>query len=110
MTLFIKFKTLGKTLQTATKEKRTYFETRFSLSLFCLFLGFVCGNLFGTFLNFFRTYIIWDGFIMMLSLILIEVLNYVSFTATCHTLWRSLNFLKIGLLLGFFIDAFKVGS
>lgn len=110
MTLFTKFRQLSETLQTVLKEKFGYFETKFSFSLFLLFLGFVFGNLFGTFLNFFRTYIIWDGFIMMLSLVLIEVLNYVSFTATCHTLWRSLNFLKIGLLLGFFIDAFKVGS
>lgn len=27
-----------------------------------------------------------------------------------RSFWRSLNFLKIGLMIGFFIDAFKVGS
>ena len=25
-------------------------------------------------------------------------------------IWKSLNFLKIGIMFGFFIDAFKVGS
>ena len=55
---------------------------------------------------------------MMLGLVLIEILNYVSFARENTTRFkrlnnnhkRSVNFLKIGLLLGFFIDAFKVGS
>lgn len=120
MTLFTKFRQLSETLQTVLKEKFGYFETKFSFSLFLLFLGFVFGNLFGTFLNFFRTYIIWDGFIMMLGLVSIEILNYISFNRendprlkhlnSNHNPKRSVNFLKIGLLLGFFIDAFKVGS
>lgn len=113
MTLFVKFKNLMQTLQTAREVKTDYFEAQFSFSLFFLFLGFVSGNLFGTFLTFFRAYIIWDGFIMMLGLVLVEFLNYVSFThlnGQRKTTRRRLNFLKIGLLLGFFIDAFKVGS
>lgn len=134
MTLYNKFTRLIEAFQEATKEKFAYFETKLSLSLFFLFLGFVSGNLFGTFLNFFRHYVVWDGFIMMLSLIWIETVNYASFTPRNRkqkqrqkqrqrprlspslktrlnrNLIRHLNFYKIGLMLGFFIDAFKVGS
>lgn len=141
------------------------FETYFALSLFCFFLGFISGNLFGTLLIFFRQWIIWDVFIIVLTILFIELINYFYFyklrlnnfksnsriseennvfktlfnTNKKHAIkhdetldsmfvlsqeslskqnkilnskltMRLINFYKLGLLLGFFIDAFKVGS
>lgn len=137
----------------------------FSITLFCLFLGFVLGNLFGTFLVGFRNVFPWDGFIIFSILGFIELVNYGiyqprgerNFLSRSESLltkgeersepsvspfsrsrfreatpsvmrsntfserrkgrrgwstlvWKTFNFFKIGLLLGFFIDAFKVGS
>ena len=166
-------------------------------SVFSLFLGFVFGNLFGTFLNFFRHFINWDVLIITITILIVEFINYLNYynkknqgipklCISCKTTivnsnknrhlkkqkskwtgqisnffsnWfyiadknyqnsenlaffdfsskrllldkrfcisckkkplnetkkqinfiKILNFYKIGLLLGFFIDAFKVGS
>src|ERR1700694_1270485 len=51
-------------------------NTFFSITLFCLFLGFVLGNLFGTFLVGFRNVFHWDGFIIFSILGFIELVNY----------------------------------
>lgn len=151
--------------QLAMIEKGKVFKENFVVSTFCLFFGFMCGNLFGTFLNFFRSIIHWDGAIIALTLLFIEFINYLNFVVLkknsvqkrriffsvdpkprrfwnlqtffkeltktntsilkIKTIFRNvsltiqsklnlfirfLNFYKIGLLLGFFIDAFKVGS
>ena len=137
-------------------------NTFFSTTLFCLFLGFVLGNLFGTFLVGFRNVFHWDGFIIFSILGFIELVNYGiyhpkgerNFLPSLFTegdergepsvylfsgsrvreatpsvkrsntfgeqisgqrgwstlVWKTFNFFKIGLMLGFFIDAFKVGS
>ena len=107
------------------KEKFFFFQTSFSSSIFFLFFGFLFGNLFGTFLTWIRTLIPWDGFIVISLLFFIEVISYIRyhnagrsflllwkfpFSYKKRLVWKSLNFLKIGLMLGFFIDAFKVGS
>ncbi|RYE22842.1 MAG: DUF565 domain-containing protein [Sphingobacteriaceae bacterium] len=114
-----------------------------------LLIGFLVGNLFGTFLNTIRKYIMWDGFIILFLITFIEILNYniyhnknrpflffiqpkiirerncpsrsiemQSFVSFSYkTLFYNkrfflilLNFFKIGLMIGFFVDAFKVGS
>ena len=98
-------------------------NTFFSITLFFLFLGFVVGNVFGTFLNGLRHVFRWDGYIILFVLSFIEVTNYgiyrpgresTSFLSLdqgrCRPVWKICNFFKIGLMLGFFIDAFKVGS
>lgn len=140
-----KFFTLLQRFKFKGAEKLNQFENHFVFSTFCLFLGFVCGNLFGTFLTFFRTFLNWDGTIIAGTILLIEFLNYCHFFLFNPTrkkkeriLYRSSfdfpffefhfkkkgekaisyltlfirfsNFYKMGLLLGFFIDAFKVGS
>lgn len=125
-----KFFNIIKNFQIANQKKFYFFSKRFSFSLFCLFLGFVCGNLFGTFLNFFRHFTNWDGTIILFTILFIEFINYfnytnrfqtpkepISLTANFQTIKHVnkqiifiLNFYKIGLLLGFFTDAFKVGS
>ena len=90
-----------------------------SITLFCFFLGFILGNLFGTFLSGFRQIFHWDGFIIFYLLGFIEITNYANydpkgkkafFISRNEFAWKMCNFLKIGLLFGFFIDAFKVGS
>lgn len=100
-------------------------QSNISFGLFFLFFGFLLGNLFGTFLQSIRLIFHWDGFIVGGVLFCIELLSYimyhrkgrsffliwrVPFTFRQFKFWRSVNYLKIGLLLGFFIDAFKVGS
>nr|YP_009367552.1 hypothetical chloroplast RF20 [Pseudoneochloris marina]ARK14532.1 hypothetical chloroplast RF20 [Pseudoneochloris marina] len=155
------------------QAKIKIFKKILTFSVFSLFLGFVCGNLFGTFLGYFRNYTNWDGFIIMTTILIIEFINYLNYKKDDkfskktsnkpnnfsnlitpdelkinnnynfekntklntdlrinkttknqkfsniflvnklgkkkHFL-KFLNFYKIGLLLGFFIDAFKVGS
>ena len=88
-------------------------------TLFCLFLGFGVGNLFGTFLAGLRHFFHWDGFIILSLLGFIEITNYAIYHSKLERnilpsrsvpAWKICHFLKIGLMLGFFIDAFKVGS
>ena len=42
-------------------KKKHLLKSFFAPSLFWLFLGFMGGNLFGTFLDMLRTFIVWDG-------------------------------------------------
>lgn len=134
--------TLIRQLGIQSKKKLSMFRNIVALSIFALFLGFVCGNLFGTFLNYFRHFFKWDGFIISITILFIEIINYITFKTGIsfenqladhseilqkpNLGWRTrhfkqwslnpysgikiVNFYKIGLLLGFFIDAFKVGS
>ncbi len=117
---------------------------RFTQVLCLLLLGFLVGNLFGTFLNTIRKYITWDGVIVFFIISIIEISNYnvyrnknrpflltmtdqsktqtkmratkpkslfyKQFLFVIPTFWKSFNFFKIGLMVGFFVDAFKVGS
>ena len=118
-------------------------KKNFVIYIFLLFLGFICGNLFATFLIFFRFYTYWDGFIILLTIVIIEIINFllyinifqyrklnIKFFNNNNKIYKNkfffnfffsslekqrknlkfLNFYKMGLLLGFFIDAFKVGS
>ena len=116
-------------LKLQIQKKRFLFEKKFTISIFFLFFGFVCGNLFGTFLNFFRNYTNWDGVIISSTILFIEFINYLNYKENLKKkkfklkkfknyfnikfknlqMIRVFNFYKIGLLLGFFTDAFKVG-
>nr|QXI88250.1 photosystem I assembly protein ycf20 [Ulva intestinalis] len=112
-------------------NKFKFIEKYFVVYIFLLLLGFVCGNLFGTFLIFFRVYTNWDGLIIILTILFIEFINFITYIKSFKyhkfnkffvkiyknkiffLLFKNLkflNFYKMGLLLGFFIDAFKVGS
>ena len=107
------------------KEKFSFFQISFSSAIFFLFSGFLAGNLFGTFLNGIRNFLPWDGFIVVSFLFFVEIISYIRyhtegrfflilwkfpFSYQKRVFWKNFNFLKIGLMLGFFIDAFKVGS
>lgn len=95
------------------------------ISLQSALVGFLIGNLFGTFLNTIRSFIFWDGLIIFIILCIMELLNFIlynkakrffviykkiSYEPNNQIIWKSLNYLKIGIMFGFFIDAFKVGS
>ncbi len=107
------------------KEKFDFFQISFSSAIFFLFTGFLGGNLFGTFLQGIRHFLPWDGFIVVSFLFFVEIVSYIRyhvegrafiflwsfpFSYQKRIFWKNVNFLKIGLMLGFFIDAFKVGS
>lgn len=62
-----------------SKTKLWIFQSIVTVSIFALFLGFVCGNLFGTFLNYFRNFVSWDGFIISLTILVIEFISYLNF-------------------------------
>ena len=101
------------------------FQTSFATMLLSLLLGFLLANIFGTFLGVLRCAAIWDGFVIFGLVVLIEVISsaryqilqpppvgVVSFASTGNRnlFWRLTNNFKVGLLLGFFVEAFKVGS
>lgn len=104
--------------------KKKIFKINFSNAIFFLFLGFLFGNLFCTFLTNIR-FFFWDGFIILNFIFFLEIINYIVYhkkgrfffffwTISLHFretfFWKNFNYFKIGFLLGFFIDAFKVGS
>ena len=174
-------------------EKKIYFfKKTFSISILFLFIGFFLGNIFGTFLNWLRHFIVWDGLLIFALLFFFEIISSIVYqnnltfasqpvltnkmffshffviknlflkinllrrklkatisprgSATIAEgtdflieptdqpilqtdnkkskkflttnfyffkslpIWRFLNCLKVGILFGFFIDAFKVGS
>jgi hypothetical protein len=125
------------------QKKMIFFEIYFAKGIFFLFLGFLLGNLFGSFLNIFRELIIWNGFIIIIVILVEELISYLTYHSKKRTaffainygffikkflfnifspkiqqylfsrkrfLIKSLNLFKVGVLLGFFVDAFKVGS
>jgi hypothetical protein len=56
---------------------------------FYIIFWFVCGNLFGTFLNYFRNFVQWDGLIISLTILIIEFINYLNFRFTKSSLETS---------------------
>ena len=101
-------------------SKRKKFSDDFLESTCSFYFGFVIGNLFGTFLNFLRNKIFWDGVILLITILFLELINFLIYNPkhfrkpTFKLNYRKIliffkNF-QIGTLFGFFIDAFKVGS
>lgn len=103
------------------------FRGSFPLVLLSLLLGFLLANVFGTILNLLRAKLAWDGFVLLGVVLLVEATSCLTYCdplcrvslergaslgplANAMTSWRIVNSFKIGLLLGFFVDAFKVGS
>lgn len=98
-------------------KKRIFFY--YFLESSCSFyLGFLCGNIFGTFLIFLRNRVIWDGFLFFFLIIFFEFLNFFIYKQIRYRLLGTfskqgifiLKNFQTGILFGFFIDAFKVGS
>lgn len=106
-------------------ENRLFFlQNNFSKMLFILLLGFLTGSMFGSIVSTVQEYSIWDGCIGILLIVFMEIVSYLTYRAQNRPFfffiissqklnqefWRFANMFKIGLMLGFFVDAFKVGS
>ena len=91
---------------------------QFAFHLLCLLCGFFIGNVFGVFLTLFRDWFTSDLLIVGLLLCLSEFISFQNYTRSARRpdlprrgfSWRPFNLIKLGLLFGFFVDAFKVGS
>jgi Protein of unknown function (DUF565) len=111
-----------KFLEEKWRRKIFRFRTLFIRSLLSLFIGFLIGSLFATFLPLLRQIFRWDGFILVFLLSLSEFLSYIiyhrderkfiwfTFAPEERNLWELLNIIKTGVFFGLFVDAFKVGS
>lgn len=86
--------------------------------LFFLFSGFFFGNLFGTIVDSIRKLNIADSALIFLIILFNEFINFIIYsnyrknieTPSQSKRFNFLNAFKIGILLGIFIDSFKVGS
>lgn len=111
------------------KTKTLYLENRSTGVLVLLLLGFLTGNLFSTVLNKIRVFIVWDALILAFLILFMETVSYARYTPLHRNVLlhqtkdkvmlflkpsksfiNLANLFKIGLLIGFFVDAFKVGS
>jgi hypothetical protein len=111
-----------KLIEETWSRKILRFQTLFIRSLLSLFLGFLIGSIFATFLPSLRHFFPWDGFIIFIIICTSEFISYViyhkdkrkflvfEFSPKEKTFWELLNIFKTGTFFGFFIDAFKVGS
>jgi hypothetical protein len=86
-----KFFRLISELAIRSRKKLWVFQNIVTVSIFTLFFGFVCGNLFGTFLNYFRNFVQWDGLIISLTILIIEFINYLNFRFTKSSLKRRIT-------------------
>lgn len=89
---------------------RTQRRSLFAKELSVLLFGFLSGSLFGTVLTFVRVFLIWDGFIIACLLVVLETTTSLAYTKSPSRSTRTINLFKIGAMIGFFVDAFKVGS
>lgn len=100
------------------KKKYSKLEKNFLPFLFLLFAGFFFGNLFGTVVESVRKLNIADNFLIFLLVLFNEFINFIVYSkyrkkkdfSSKSKRFTFLNAFKIGILLGFFIDSFKVGS
>lgn len=99
-------------------QKLKKLKENFLSFLFILFLGFFIGNLFGTLVDYIRQLNVADSVLIFLIIFLNELVNFTVYSSGKNKfnsifkikLYNLLNIFKIGVLLGFFIDSFKVGS
>lgn len=91
---------------------------QFTFHFLCLLCGFFIGNVFGVFLTLLRDWFKSDLLIVGFLLCLSEFISFQTYKRRARRfdlptrgfLWRPFNLVKLGLLFGFFVDAFKVGS
>lgn len=109
------FRIIQQLFSSATRKFKR-FQTNFAEIFVALFSGFLLGNTFGMFLTPIREVIPWDGATILIGLIVCEVLGKFVYQRRNPTgqigfqVLKFLNSCKIGILFGFFVDAFKVGS
>jgi hypothetical protein len=118
-----KLNTFVSQCSSSLQDKSLFLRKNFPTMVALLLFGFLVGNIFGTFLNTLRFFFIWDGFIIFILIGLLEIVNYTVYRVIHYgdysaknrvlsqkIMVRFINFFKIGLMIGFFVDAFKVGS
>ena len=93
----------------------TLFQTSFTASITYLFIGFVTGSGFCTLLSLIQEIVpIWNGFVIFSLLYIFEQIGKKVYqrnqSSQNPTFLKLMNCWKTGVLLGFFVDAFKVGS
>jgi len=76
-------------------------KENFSSGIFFLFIGFVIGNLFGTFLPAIRIFFSWDGFIVLFLLFFIEFISYVRYQRKSRFFLILWNFRRRGKPISF---------
>ena len=95
-----------------SKYQFTLFQNGFTASIFYLFIGFVTGSGFCTILSVIPDIPIW--FVSVFILVFFERIGQQVYkraqTVETQRFLKFLNCWKTGILLGFFVDAFKVGS
>ena len=110
------------------KKRAGYSQNAFLCTMCSSLFGFLSGSLFGTLLEQIRHFLMWDGFIIASLLIFVEAISYISYkgdkgddkasyvknkaieASSISLFLRSIKSFKIGVMIGFFVDAFKVGS
>nr|UXE30937.1 hypothetical protein Ycf20 [Ostreobium quekettii] len=100
------------------KRKFIKIKSNFLPFSLLLFTGFFFGNLFGTLVDSFRKLNISDIILIFLLILFNEFINFIIYgnyrmknkSPTTSKKFSLLNAFKIGVLLGLFIDSFKVGS
>lgn len=98
-----------------TKRQFKGFRGELTNTILYLFIGFITGNTFGAFfLSYIRVLGLWDGAIISIFLIWFEQIGQRIYKPTYNkkksNYMKLINCWKTGIILGFFIDAFKVGS
>lgn len=93
------------------KSSYSFFVKENSYILFLILSSFFFGNLFNLFFKDLKNILIWEPLILFFILILLELINVIIYTIKRPFYYKKLlNSFKMGLLLGLFVDAFKVGS
>ena len=64
-------------------------KTQFLESACSFYLGFIIGNLFGTFLDLLRNKIIWDGIILITIIFFFEFLNFIIYNKKQARRWSA---------------------
>ena len=85
----------------------------FNLNLYTYFcLGFIFGNLFGNFIHFIKLSenSIGNLIPIILAISIFELFTFVVQVIFSSDQFKKLNAIRIGLLVGIYLDAFKVGS
>jgi len=92
-------------------QSSKFFKNHFSSILKTFFIGFILGNIFGSFLSL----ITWtrggNVWIVVGMIVIFEMIAKVRLRKKKHSqLKNQIICFQTGILIGFFIDAFKVGS
>lgn len=93
-----------------SQDQLNQFQQVLTTSILYLFIGFITGSAFCTILSINKPFP--DALVIFFLLFLFEKIGKLVYQPRKKqiTLYKLINCWKTGLLLGFFIDAFKVGS